>query len=297
VAVMTGRNREAIVALLGVMRAAAVYTPVNPEFPAARVERMREAGGIVFALADAECAGRAREAFAGACLDLSRLPLAGSGMSLPAPGGRDAAYMIFTSGTSGQPKGVVVEHASALNLSQALARTVYANVVGEGLRVTVNAPFSFDSSIKQILQLLSGHCLVLVPQEVRSDPQRMLGFLEERRIDVLDCTPSLFRLLLQAGLDDAHPALPGRILVGGERFDEASWEVAAGWRRCQVFNLYGPTEATVNASLARVAEHARPTIGRALANVDLHVVDGLGRRKTRGASGELWIGGAGVARG
>ncbi|WP_034086239.1 AMP-binding protein, partial [Pseudomonas aeruginosa] len=230
VAVMTGRNREAIVALLGVMRAAAVYTPVNPEFPAARVERMREAGGIVFALADAECAGRAREAFAGACLDLSRLPLAGSGMSLPAPGGRDAAYMIFTSGTSGQPKGVVVEHASALNLSQALARTVYANVVGEGLRVTVNAPFSFDSSIKQILQLLSGHCLVLVPQEVRSDPQRMLGFLEERRIDVLDCTPSLFRLLLQAGLDDAHPALPGRILVGGERFDEASWEVAAGWR-------------------------------------------------------------------
>ncbi|WP_055315895.1 non-ribosomal peptide synthetase [Pseudomonas aeruginosa] len=297
VAVMTGRNREAIVALLGVMRAAAVYTPVNPEFPAARVERMREAGGIVFALADAECAGRAREAFAGACLDLSTLPLAGSGMSLPAPGGRDAAYMIFTSGTSGQPKGVVVEHASALNLSQALARTVYANVVGEGLRVTVNAPFSFDSSIKQILQLLSGHCLVPVPQEVRSDPQRMLGFLEERRIDVLDCTPSLFRLLLQAGLDDAHPALPGCILVGGERFDEASWEVAAGWRRCQVFNLYGPTEATVNASLARVAEHARPTIGRALANVDLHVVDGLGRRKTRGASGELWIGGAGVARG
>ncbi len=64
-----------------------------------------------------------------------------------------------------------------------------------------------------------------------------------------------------------------------------------------MFNLYGPTEATVNASLARVAEHTRPTIGRALANVDLHVVDGLGRRKTRGASGELWIGGAGVARG
>ncbi len=75
--------------------------------------------------------------------------------------------------------------------------------------MTVNAPFSFDSSIKQILQLLSGHCLVLVPQEVRSDPQRMLGFLEERRIDVLDCTPSLFRLLLQAGLDDAHRRCPG----------------------------------------------------------------------------------------
>ncbi|MDF5993734.1 AMP-binding protein [Pseudomonas aeruginosa] len=170
--------------------------------------------------------------------------------------------------------------------------------MGEGLRVTVNAPSSFDSSIKQILQLLSGHCLVPVPQEVRSDPQRMLGFLEERRIDVLDCTPSLFRLLLQAGLDDAHPALPGCILVGAS----ASTQKRPGRspparRRCQVFNLYGPTEATVNASLARVAEHARPTIGRAPANVDLHVVDGLGRRKTRGASGELWIGGAGVARG
>ncbi len=80
-----------------------MYTPVNPEFPAARVERMREAGGIVFALADAECAGRAREAFAGACLDLSTLPLAGSGMSLPAPGGRDAAYMLREGASSDAP--------------------------------------------------------------------------------------------------------------------------------------------------------------------------------------------------
>nr|VVH79037.1 Surfactin synthase subunit 1 [Pseudomonas aeruginosa] len=210
---MTGRNREAIVALLGVT-ARRRCTPRSIR----SFRRRGWSGCAKRAGSSSPCRCRVRRArprgLRRACLDLSTLPLAGSGMSLPAPGGRDAAYMIFTSGTSGQPKGVVVEHASALNLSQALARTVYANVVGEGLRVTVNAPFSFDSSIKQILQLLSGHCLVLVPQEVRSDPQRMLGFLEERRIDVLDCTPSLFRLLLQAGLDDAHPALPGRILVG-----------------------------------------------------------------------------------
>lgn len=296
VAVLTGRTADALVALLGVMRAGAVYTPLNGDFPPARIERMRDAAGIAFAVTDEAHRMRLEPLFGARVLALGALPET-IPHPLPTLQADDAAYLIFTSGSTGQPKGVLVEHGSALNLARALRQTIYAGPAEGGLRVTVNAPFSFDSSIKQILQLLAGHTLCPVPAEVRTDPARMLDFLQARGIDVLDCTPSLFRLLVQAGLDDAHPALPGRILVGGERFDDATWQVARRWVRCQVFNLYGPTETTVNATVARVHEHRAPTLGHPLPNVTVQVVDPAGRPKTRGAIGELWIGGAGVARG
>ncbi|WP_263139632.1 non-ribosomal peptide synthetase [Pseudomonas sp. RIT-PI-AD] len=298
VAAMTGRSREAIVALLGIIRAGAVYAPINPDFPRARMERMRDAADIRLAVADAEHRPRLEGLFG--LLDVSEGDGGEDSPALPLLDAHDAAYMIFTSGTTGQPKGVIVEHRSALNLAHALRHSLYQTPSGGSqpeLRVTVNAPFSFDSSIKQILQLLSGHTLYPVPQQVRTDPQRMLEFLGQQRIDVLDCTPSLFRLLIQAGLDDTHPALPGRILVGGEAFDDATWQLASKWSRCEVFNLYGPTEATVNATLARVRDHASPTLGKPLPNVAVHIVDPLGRLKSQGAAGEIWIGGRGVARG
>ncbi|GEM_PF-886567 len=297
VAVMTERSVDAVVALLGIMGAGAVYAPLNPDFPPARIERMRDTAGIAFVVVDATHRARLDGLFEGGVLDIGALPERVAD-TLPALAPEDGAYLIFTSGSTGQPKGVLVEHASVLNLARALRQDVYNLDEGQGgLRVTVNAPFSFDSSIKQIIQVVAGHTLYPVPSETRTDPARMLAFLETHRIDVLDCTPSLFRLLIQAGLGDGHPALPGRIMVGGEWFDEATWQVARRWTRCEVFNLYGPTETTVNATAARVRDHESSTLGRPLSNVAAYVVDPLGRQKSQGAAGELWIGGAGVARG
>src|SRR4051794_23330437 len=128
----------------------------------------------------------------------------------------------------------MVQHRSVLNLHRSLARTVYAGLPS-GQRITVNSPLYFDASIEQVIQLVDGHCLCLVPENVRLDPERMLPWLEQRRIDALDCTPSQLKLLLAAGmLERTH--VPALLSVGGEALDEVTWRQLAATKRTRAFN-------------------------------------------------------------
>ncbi len=105
------------------------------------------------------------------------------------------AYIIYTSGSTGTPKGVMVTHRSAVNLIAALQQAIYLNQP-HPLRVSVNAQISFDASVKQLVQLLSGHTLVIIPEEVRASGPDLLAYISEQQVDVLDCTPSQLQLLL-----------------------------------------------------------------------------------------------------
>ncbi|WP_223765901.1 non-ribosomal peptide synthetase, partial [Corallococcus sp. AS-1-6] len=212
-------------------------------------------------------------------------------------GPANLAYVIYTSGSTGTPKGVMVQHRSVLNLHQALTRSLHAGLA-PGQRVTVNAPLHFDASIAQVVQLLSGHCLHVVPQEVRQDAEAMVAWLEDQRIDVLDCTPSQLRLMLAAGLlERSH--VPGVISVGGEAVDESSWRQLRASHRTRAFNEYGPTECTVDAMDWRIQDAAQetPVIGRPLANLQAYVLDARQRWVPFGTPGELCLGGEGVTRG
>src|SRR4029079_6294630 len=103
--------------------------------------------------------------------------------------GEHLAYVIYTSGSTNQPKGVMIRQRSVWNLLESLRETVYPPDDVQ-LRVSVNAPLAFDSSVKTIFQLLSGHTLHIVPEEVRPDGQALLAFVREEKLDVLDCTPA-----------------------------------------------------------------------------------------------------------
>jgi amino acid adenylation domain-containing protein/FkbM family methyltransferase len=300
VALCVNRSAEMVVGLLGVLKSGAAFLPLDAGQPKQRLAFMLEEtrAPVVLtqrALLDSlpeEC-GRV------VLLDEMQEALAGESAENPPrsslPG--NVAYVIYTSGSTGRPKGVAVEHRSVAHLVSALRGSVYAGREA-GLRVSVNAPLAFDAAVKQVVQLVCGHALVVIPEEARLDGAEMLRLVESHGLDVLDCTPSQLRLLLDAGLCSKPEWSPGLALVGGEAVDEASWKRLGDQQWTTFYNVYGPTECTVDATARRVDAHApRPSIGRPLEDTRVYVLDGRMAPVPVGVAGELYIGGAGVARG
>ncbi|HSK78782.1 MAG TPA: amino acid adenylation domain-containing protein, partial [Thermoanaerobaculia bacterium] len=305
------RSADQIAALLAALKLGGAFVPVDPGQPAERLARALEdlapgSAGAPVVLTRSFLAPRLaapRLAASGATLlelDTHAAAIAEEpDGNLGFPGSpEDLAYVIFTSGSTGRPKGAMIRHGSVLNLAAALERSVYADLPEPApLRVGVNAPLYFDGSIKQVVQLLAGRTLVLVPEAVRLDPRAFVEFLDRGGLDVLDCTPTQLRALLAAGLLDPSRRAPRRLLVGGEPFDADLWKALAAETRMGVWNVYGPTECTVDATAERVAAPAGPSAGAPLANVEAWVVDEDLRPVPAGVPGELCLGGAGLALG
>ncbi|MHB1059850.1 MAG: non-ribosomal peptide synthetase, partial [Rhodanobacter sp.] len=299
VAVLAGRGRATIAGVLGILKAGAAYLPVDPAWPAARQAWVLEDAAPVWALATADATWASEPPVPLLAIDaaaLSAQPTHNPSDTVRAHGGGDLAYVIYTSGSTGQPKGVMVEHRQVLDLWATLDREVYA-ACGARARVSLNAGLSFDASVQSLTQLLSGRALVLVPAAVRADAAAMLAFLRRQRIDVLDITPAQVELLLAQGLPRSGEGCPRAMLVGGEAIPARTWSALAGLES-RVANVYGPTECTVDTTLAWIAPGEEvPHLGRPMANSRVYVLDAHGAPVPVGVRGELYVGGAGVARG
>jgi amino acid adenylation domain-containing protein len=286
------RCLDMIVAVLGIWKAGGAYLPLDPTYPSQRVRFMLEDARVSVLLTQSRLSKDLPETNA-EILFLDDSEIANTSTPVIQTVTPDnLAYVIYTSGSTGQPKGVMIQHRSAVNLAEALRRSVYAEA-GDHLRVGLNAPLAFDASVKQLVQLLNGHTLYIVPEELRPDPSRLLDFVNENRLDVLDLTPSQLKLLLETGTLDI-PA----IVIGGEAIDETLWASLAAQSETRFCNLYGPTECTVDATSCEVRRSPlQPGIGGPLANVQVYLLDSVLRPVPIGIDGEIYIGGLGVARG
>ncbi|WP_405093362.1 amino acid adenylation domain-containing protein [Micromonospora sp. NBC_01392] len=283
VGVLALRSRETVVAFLGVLRAGAVFVPLDPDAPVPRLAAQLAAVG-------AECVVGDRGP---ATVSVAELVAGGGPPPATAPAPADPAYVIFTSGSTGTPRPVRVSHAAAAHLTGALESTVYADRA-PGLRVAVNAPLTFDASVKQLVQLAHGRALFLVPDDVRRDGAALAATLAEQRVDVLDLTPAQLRILL-AGAGDTR--LPGLLLLGGEAVPEDLWAEVAARPGVRAVNLYGPTECTVDTTAAEIRAGDPPTIGRPLPGVAVRVLDERLRPVPPGVAGELCVVGPQLADG
>ena len=206
------------------------------------------------------------------------------------------AYVIYTSGSTGTPKGTMIEHRSAVNFWQCMSRTTHHYCPSHSM-VALNASFSFDMSLKGILQLLSGHSLTIIPQMVRANGSALLDFLIKHRVDAFDSTPSQLRTLLDAGLLELGDYQPKSILLGGEPIEQQMWDELRG-SKIHFYNMYGPTECTVDATIGLVRDLGEtPSIGKTIENTRIYLLDVHGQPVPMGAVGEIYIGGVGVARG
>lgn len=294
------RSVEMIIGLLGVLKAGGAYVPLDPTHPAERINYIEE---------DARVAVMVTQSWLKETLPAQEIPVVCLDRAHEAERFRDApttnptsrvapqslAYIIYTSGSTGRPKGVMIPHTAVVNLSVALHERIYRHH-GAALRLGLSAPLTFDGSVKQWIQLLTGHTLYILPEEVRPDPYKFQAFVADHQLDGFDCTPTQLKRLLAIGFSEAEYA-PQLVLVGGEAIDERTWGLLNHNRRTTFYNMYGPTECTVNVTAAATRGNALPTLGYFLPNVRGYLLDSQMQPVPPGTPGELYVGGAGVARG
>jgi amino acid adenylation domain-containing protein/non-ribosomal peptide synthase protein (TIGR01720 family)/FkbM family methyltransferase len=300
VGICLGRSLLMIEAVLGVLKAGAAYLPLDPSNPKQRLSFMLADGGAELVLTESGVLEQLGD-WAGAAITLDG---AGEQMDMPeegiesGAGSRNAAYVIYTSGSTGKPKGVVVEHRSALNLLEGLKAAVYPGEALHGVRVSLNAPLSFDASMQQIVMLMSGATLCVIEDYMRQDPPELIAYIGTEGIEAMDCTPSQMGMLVQAGLLERSPGRPRKLLIAGEEIDQGLWQALAGDTSRESYNIYGPTESTVDVTVSRMEpEKRRSDIGRPMVNYRVYVRELGGELGGTWMKGEIEVGGPGVARG
>ncbi|MFJ8629008.1 amino acid adenylation domain-containing protein, partial [Kitasatospora sp. NPDC093550] len=297
VALCAERHPNVVAAILAVWKAGAAYVPLDPAHPVARLDDLVADAAPDVLLVDPAQAERLAPHPHTLLLDDTHADESDHNPNLPVHPSQ-LAYVIYTSGSTGKPKGVQIEHGSLANLIAA-ERPRPAGDPSRPVRAAHTAPFGFDASVDQLCWLLNGHELHLVPDEVRRDTHALAALVREQAVDVLSVTPAQLELLLSLGLFGEHDGhRPEFVMVGGEAISPALWTAMRGTTGTRFFNLYGPTECTVDTTLHLLdTTRDRPSIGRPLPNTRVYVMDRHGTPAPLGVPGELWIGGAGVARG
>ena len=304
------RSIDALIGILGILKAGGAYLPLDPDYPLDRLTFILDDARVPVLLTQEKLRGQLNIESTNnsktrvVCLDNDWLEIGKSNDSnleelvSEKISTDDLAYVIYTSGSTGRPKGVMIEHRTAVNLWLGLNQAIYQRHGGSPLRVSLNAPLPFDASVQEWLMLLSGHTLVIVPQDVRQDGDLFIQFIKQSGLDVLDCVPSQLRMLLSAGLLDGTGHVPQAVLPGGEAIDRKTWDELAQSETTEFYNMYGPTECTVDSTICRVKDNSlQPSIGRPVVNSQMYVLDGERQPVPLGVHGELWIGGGGVGRG
>jgi len=292
VAVCVRRSPELLVSLLAVQKSGSAYVPLDPDFPAERLKYMLGDSGARVVLTS----GPLPEGFT-LLQDVTTIDLATasleSGPELtdgPMPG--DPAYVLYTSGTTGRPKGVTVSHGALSNFLQSMRVTPG---LSESDVIAAVTTVSFDiAGLELYLPLLVGARIELVAREVGGDGAALAQLLHSAAITVMQATPATWRLLIDAGWRGSARL---KALCGGEALSRKLADDILD-RVAELWNLYGPTETTIWSTLERVERGSQTiSIGRPIANTRVHVLDDYGAVAPIGVLGEICIAGAGVAAG
>jgi amino acid adenylation domain-containing protein/thioester reductase-like protein len=293
------RSLEAIAGILGILKAGGAYLPLDPAMPKERLALMLQNAQTPVLLTQQHLMTNLPETKAYiVCLDKD-IP-SFSPTTFVSASSENLAYVIYTSGSTGTPKGVAIEHGQLLN---------YLHGIQEKLNLPSGANYATVSTFAADLgntvifpALCSGGCLHIISQERATDPQAIAAYFQQHSIDCLKIVPSHLKALLSAS--NASQILPKKgLILGGEPL---MWNLIETIQKynpdCSIFNHYGPTETTVGVLTYQVkmqGDRISPTVplGRPLPNTQIYLLDSHLQPVPVGVVGELYIAGAGLARG
>jgi amino acid adenylation domain-containing protein/non-ribosomal peptide synthase protein (TIGR01720 family) len=290
------RSVEMVAAMLGVLKSGAAYVPLDPSYPAERLDQIIRASGVIAVIADERVSDSRLATCSAPKLIIADL------LSKPADPDwqhgevlkEQLAYVLYTSGSTGEPKGVAVTHHGLTNHMVWFCNEFAIEQEDRVLQKTV---MTFDASVWEFYApLLRGATLVIASVGAEADPRRLIDNIRDKRVTIVQLVPTMLRLLVDEGAWEACDTLR-IVFCGGEALPPELCRKLSLTSGAELVNLYGPTEATIQCTFWRSSGGAALGIGRPITNVSVYVLDSQARGCPIGVAGELYVGGPGVARG
>lgn len=302
IGICVDRSIEMVVAVLGILKSGAAYVPLDPAYPKKRLAFMTEDSGIELLLSQQEIIQALPDCSAKKIsLDAHFEAISSECEENPisSVSGNNAAYVLYTSGSTGRPKGVMVSHTGLVNY---LAWSSQAYGVSSHTVAPVHSPLGFDLTITSLLTpLVAGGTVTLVDEE-----QSMEGLLDAIKAypgkGLVKLTPSHLEVINEQIDWNTQREGPAVVVIGGEALRAESLnKIRDNWTSTRLFNEYGPTETVVGCCAYEVTvkdeRQGNVPIGRPIGNAQMYVMDGKMHLVPVGVTGEIYIGGEGVARG
>ncbi len=304
VAVALERSEDLVIVTLGILKAGAAYLPVDPAYPVDRIRLMLQQASVNFCIAEQSLEPQIRD-FVGTVVVLKEHAEAIQSEVDAKPdvitASSDVAYCLYTSGSTGTPNGVLIQHKNVVRL---LINDSPVFMPASDDVWTMFHSYCFDFSVWEMFgALLFGGTLVIVPDAVRQDSTLFAQLLRAERVTVLNQTPSYFYQLAPVLLEERFTNLPLRYVIFGAEALEPSLlkSFAERHRNIALINMYGITETTVHVTFQRLCaediESGSSTIGRPIPTTTTYVLDDGMNPAPVGVTGEIYVGGEGVSLG
>lgn len=295
IALLVDRSEWMLIGMLGIMKAGAAYLPIDPGFPIERIKHILESSEVSLMLSESS-QRELTDSFSvtHTALDSEWEHIAKASNQNPEEklSSEEIAYAIYTSGSTGKPKGVEIRHRSVVNLLTSIHRN--QGISGEDSFLAVTT-YSFDISVLEIFAPITvGATVILADKETTNEPGKLEETIVKQQPTFMQATPSMWKILIENGWEGAAQL---NVLCGGEALSKELGEKLL--TRCStLWNMYGPTETTIWSTSKKVADtDDLATIGRAIQNTEIYILDEHMNLVPFGVPGEIYIGGEGVAKG
>lgn len=293
IAISLDRSEKLVIGLLAIIKAGGVYIPLDPIFPINRINYMLEDSEAVILITSKTYSGQYESNAKELLLDEIWPTLTGEPATDPQVNitGKDLLYILYTSGSTGQPKGVQIAHHNAVNFLYSMQKTPGMTPADKLLAVTT---ISFDiAGLELFLPLITGAQIVLVDAATAKDGVALLDIIRKEKITVMQATPYTWRIMLEAGWDTERI----KVICGGEALPMDLATRIMG-RATSLWNVYGPTETTIWSTIKEITTDDQfISIGKPIDNTFIYILDTFQNPLAPGAAGEIYIGGEGVAKG
>jgi amino acid adenylation domain-containing protein len=294
VGLYTERSLNLVVGILGIVKAGGAYVPLDPNFPEERIAFMVRDSGIKTIVSTDAMSEKAQRLGEVSVVNLDQAPQKADLRADSAVRSHHLAYVIYTSGSTGQPKGVQITHRALSNFLASMQRQPGITPEDRLLAVTTA---SFDIAGLEIwLPLISGASVVVASTDAAKDTHALAGLIRDQNITIMQATPVTWTALLDSGWPQVkHLGL--KALVGGEAVSRVLADRLI--ESCmEVWNMYGPTETTIWSTICKLERSEDPiSIGKPIANTEIYILDRELNPTPIGSTGEIFIGGEGLARG